>query len=276
MSSGIFVGCDGDDDNPAASGSVPEFFADGLIVVNPRVGLSMRLRPYGGAPFPEVDSVTLEDTLCSLNRSQYWGWGDYVYYAGFDEFPTADPMFDRGDVVRVTVHSGSRSGFCTIKLLDINLDSIGIVNPGKDTTVPVGGAVDLKWSRSDNADWYAVQIEKNWDSAGMLVATQHYATTRDTAWSVPVTFFGADVIYLFVRIIPMTGPNPSSSAGNWSGDLVAGWLYSWAGFDEIFINIVAAGVGRSQPRGEPIGERSSEEMAASVRSVCEHLRENLR
>ena len=138
MSSGIFVGCDGDDDNPAASGSVPEFFVDGLIVVNPRVGLSMRLRPYGGAPFPEVDSVTLEDTLCSLNRSQYWGWGDYVYYAGFDEFPTADPMFDRGDVVRVTVHSGSRSGFCTIKLLDINLDSIGIVNPGKDTTVPVG------------------------------------------------------------------------------------------------------------------------------------------
>ncbi|MDH4156617.1 MAG: hypothetical protein OEW00_05015 [candidate division Zixibacteria bacterium] len=277
ISTCVFVGCGSDDDNPAAGGSSPELFADGLIVVNPRVGLAMRLRPYGGAPFPEVDSVTLEDTLCSLNRSQYWGNGDYVYYVGFNELPSADPpMFDRGDIVRVTVHSGGKSGYCAIKLLDISMDAINIVNPGNDTAVLAGGGVDLIWSRSDNADWYAVQIEKNWDSAGMLVATQHYATTRDTAWSVPATFCSADASFLFIRVIPMTGPDPFSNAGNWSGSLVAGWLYSWAGFDQVLIGIVPAGVVKRQPRERPINSMSNEEAAALVRSVCAGLREDLR
>jgi hypothetical protein len=276
MSTSMFVGCGSDDDNPAASGSSPELFAYGLIFVNPGVDFTMRLHPYGGAPFPEVDSVTLEDTLCSLILTHQLGMNDYAYIVDFEELPMADPMFSSGDIVRVTVHSGSKSGFCAVKLLHLDEDDIVIVNPSQDTTVPVGGSVDVKWSRSTNADWYAVRFEKTWDSAGVVVTTEHYATTRDTAWSVPATFFSPDVLSLMIRPIPMTGPDPSSPAGNWSGNLVAGWLYSWAGSYDVFVDIAPAGVGKGQPRERLVNSMSSEAAAEVVRSVCEGLREDLR
>jgi len=265
----IAIACD--DDDKLVTSTTPGLFADGLITLGPRLGLSMRVRPYGGAPYPEMDSATIADTTCSLNFSQYWGTADYVCYVGFNQLPGSDPIYARGDTAIVTVYSGTRSGSCSIRLLDHNDDACTIVEPASDTSVFVNSELELVWNNVALAEWYAIDITRTNDSPGIWVEWHVYDYSRDTTYSISSSMTATRTGLLDITVIPMTGPDPSSSTGNFDGDLVAGWLYSYGLGDQVLITISDYTSSSKAAIGspEPCQARTTEE---AVRSVLAGLR----
>ncbi len=255
-----------EDDSIPLTSTTPGLFADGLITLGPRLGLSMRVRPYGGAPYPEMDSATIADTTCSINRSQYWGPADYVCFVGFNQLSGTEPIYTRGDTAIVTVYSGARSGSCSIRLLDQNDDACSIIVSASDTAVTGGSEVGVVWNNVALAEWYAIDIERRHDSTGKIMDEYIYDFSKDTAYTVSTSLTDPGTYSLYITVIPMTGPDPSAARGNFDSDLVAGWLYSYGMSDQLYIRISDYGASSKISIDAPeSGQvRSTEDVVRSV------------
>jgi len=220
------IGCD--DEDPIAPCPSPKFYADGSIYLNPTLYLGMYLYNIGGAQY-QVDSVIVDDTICHLDQYWYSAPGDLYAYAYYNEPPESD--YSSGDKSTVTVYSGSESSSASVTLLNPNEDAVDFINPSGDTTIEVGSALEFVWEKCPFAEWYAIGIYVNYDSAGSTYGRNVYTYSTDTTYYMPASFAIDDNNYYSLEMYPVTGPSPTSSSGNWSGDLVTGKLWSFASGD---------------------------------------------
>lgn len=247
----VAAGCDDDNGVTPTVSVLPAAFVSGVIGLQPGLSLTMNIYSYGADP--GIDSVKVGDTLCSLYSSYYWGPGDFYYHTSFHEGATDDPMYESGDTADVTIYAGDRSSSCAIRLMNGNEDRVIFLDPSIDTTVTAGDTIDVAWGSVANADWYAIEIDKYWDSAGSNVWSYNYLYARDTIYAVPASFTTADVHYFNMYAYPIAGPDPVSSVGNWTGNLVDGKLFCYGGGDYTRINI-----GSGPPKKVPAGYLSSD------------------
>jgi hypothetical protein len=228
----IFAACgdNADDDILGSESSRPLIYVDGEIFLNPKLNLSMTIRPYGGL-FVTIDSVKADNSKCDVLAAWCSAPGDLVYYVDLQE--SAEPSaYTSGDTVTVTVFTGDLTGVCSITLLDINIDSLTFLTPESESTdVNAGESIDFVWETVENAVWYAIAIYSYYDSAGGLWLRKTFRYSLDTTYKVSDSITAADIVYFDIYISPVVGPLPISTIGNWDGRVAAGRLYSWALFD---------------------------------------------
>ena len=226
------IGCD--DEDPIAPCPSPKFYADGMLSLSTTLYMNLYLYNIGGGQYL-VDSVKVNDTLCYLD--QYWMYapGDMYAYAYYNEPSETD--YSSGDEVTVTVYSGSESSSASVTLLHPSNDEIDIINPSTDTTILTGSSLEIVWEKCPFAEWYAIMFYVNYDSAGSTYGRYVYTYATDTSYYVPASFADEDNNYYDIMFYPVTGPSPTSSTGNWTGDLVTGKLWSYANGDSRRITI---------------------------------------
>ena len=222
------AGCD--DDDCATCPAPIDYLAwtDGIMNLQSDLYCNMYIWAYI-AQNPFIDSIKIGDTLCYFSQSYWEMESDPYYYLYYDE---DDDQYEAGDTAVISIYGSNRSSTCRLPLLHYYDDEIEITVPSTyDTTVAYGEDMIVTWNKVDNAEWYSIGHESRVDSNGTTVWIYNYTYTYDTAFVVPDTLRGHPVQYSYIYPMACTGPDPSSSSGNWQGDLVCGKIYSYADND---------------------------------------------
>lgn len=252
-----FLGCGNDDDVITSSCPRPVVYADGHTFVDSCLLLNLELYPYGGAD-PGIDSVTIDGMPANVHRpvGLYGSGANWHTYIATLQKCAESPEYASGDTVETIVYAGDRTGSCRVRLLDYTADAVGIVPP-TDTVVFDDDTVEIVWEKIVNADWYCIGITVEWNYS---IIGNYVYYTFDTTFTVPDSVLIPSIWddYTWVWVMPVTGPDPRSPDGNWTGDLVAGRLFSYADWGEVFFRVWSMGAAerpsassRARPRPEP-------------------------
>ncbi|MCP4570013.1 MAG: hypothetical protein GY841_20725 [FCB group bacterium] len=234
----IGLGCsDDDDDCPACPDQIVYMgWADGVIYLDPETYMSeMQIHRFAGV-MPNIDSVMVGDSMVEpddIDYDYYYDYGDNYWYIYFDEDGDASTyMYESGDIATFTVWGDGMTATCNLKLLDYDDDEIDSILPNYAAdTLGVGDSVTCRWTSSENADYYNVQVEVIDYVDGSNTWYYHYYNTTDTFFTVTPEMLTDSVSHIWVTAIPVTGPDPVTGASNWSGNYITGRLYSYAGYD---------------------------------------------
>jgi len=239
----FFVGC-GDDDETITEAVTPATFTNGDIYIdNSYYGLYFYIYTFvhGGAN-PTMDSLKVDTMLAGVSISYYWNYADPYWYFEYYENDTPSD-YESGDDITITMYGSGRSSACTISLLDYSDDQTSIISPDYNETVDTNSTVEIVWEDVDNAEFYALYLERRWDSSGTYVYEYTYTYSDDTTFTMPARFTDTTVDYFYVYVQPTCGPNPQSYSGNWTGTLTTGVLYSYAEYDYLRVYV--------EPEGPP-------------------------
>ena len=235
----LFVGCGDDDDDPATptTSVTPATFTNGETYIYDGDGLYFSIYAFvhGGAT-TNVDSVKIGTASALPISSDYWNYADPYWECEWSE--DADPSaYESGDNITISMYGDGKSSSCDITLLDYYGDQAEIISPVNNSTAEIGDTVEAVWAAVDNAEYYAIHIERRWDSSGTTVWAYDYANTRDTTYTLPEHLTESTVDYFYFYVMPVCGPDPTSYTGNWTGSLTTGVLYSHAADDNVLVYI---------------------------------------
>ncbi len=238
LASLFIVGCsDDDDDTITSSITVPATFTNGEVYLYDGNGLYFYTYTYvHGGDNPGLDSIKVDTMSTVVYSSYYWNYADPYWYS--DYYENADPSaYSSGDNITVSMYGGGRSSSCDITLLHYDDDATSIVSPSTDTTVDVGSSVALVWDKIDDAEYYAIYTAMRWDSSGTDVWKYDYTSTTDTTFTLSGDYTAATTSQTSFYVMPTSGPNPNSYAGNWTGTFTTGVLYSHADYTYVTVNV---------------------------------------
>ena len=92
----MVISCDDDDCAPCPIYTTPLAWTNGYVYLDHYMYFYTDIMSHGGAD-PNIDSVKVDDSLCSLESSYYYTYGDPYYYASFDEDSDGNPDYASGD-----------------------------------------------------------------------------------------------------------------------------------------------------------------------------------
>jgi len=225
------VGCGDDDDDDIVGSTAPATFTNGEVYIYDSDGLYYYTYTFihGGAD-AVVDSIKVDTMTSVVYASYYWNYADPYWYSDFTE--GEDPSaYESGDNITVSMYGGGLSSTCNISLLDYDDDAAEMISPAYGSYVDTGATVEATWYKIDNAEYYAVYVERYYDSSGTMTYDYYYTSTRDTTYTLPSRYTDTEVDYFYFYAMPVCGPNPSSYTGNWTGNLTTGVLYSYGEYD---------------------------------------------
>lgn len=242
----FMVGCGDDEEDTITEAVTPATFTNGEIYINnDDNGLYLYTYTFvhGGAN-PTIDSLKVDTMLADVNLSYYWYYPDPYWYIEYYEDQSPSD-YESGDEITVRMYGSGRSSSCTISLLDYYEDETDIISPDYNEIVDTNTTVEIVWEKIDNAEFYALYMNRYWDSLGTWVYEDIYTYTYDTTYTVPARFTDTTVDYFYVYVQPTCGPNPQSYTGNWTGTLTTGVLYSYTDYDYTRVNVEAVDPGKA-------------------------------
>jgi hypothetical protein len=230
----LAIGC-GDEKCPSCPATVtPRGYAYGSIWLDPGVILP-EMRVYGyGAVAPNLDSVKVGDSIVdkwNWSLASTWPYSDaYWMIHFFESGDVSTHMYHHGDTATVSIWGEGKSSTCRVKILDPDIARATITTPlmGEDTIAP-GVADTVYWNDVDYADYYAIMVPFNVITGGGTMWTFYYDYTLDTFYTVTGAMQPDSLLYYDIVVTPFNGPDPRTGAGNWTGNLLTGKLYSSGG-----------------------------------------------
>lgn len=241
----LVMGCsDNDDNNTVVSSDNATLYIDGVAGFDQKSFLHMSIYPRGGA-VPQITEVRFGDSLCDVATVNNTGIADPMFLVDFNE-DAASSMYSDGAQAEVIVSSGGRTSQCFLRLLGPT-NQATISSPSGDTAVLAGSDINVDWNDVDSTDWYAVRKTKVWDSSNVTVTTTQYLFTYISEFQIPNTEVTSVVHFFDVQIVPVTGPSPENTTGNWAGNLAHGKLYSYGLDDQVRVAITGATADKSIP-----------------------------
>ncbi len=259
----IFVGCsDDDDDGLTSSGPGVLGFATGTIYLDPEAYMSdLWIMGNNGQITPYIDSFKVGDSLVERDDIDYDY--NYDYHDGYWEIyfsedgDTTTYMWDDGDMGHVYVWGEGRSSTATVKLLDYDVDGINWITPdyNEDTLTDATTSTCI-WNKCPNAEWYAVWVEVYRHENGENDWFYLWDYTYDTTYTVAGNVLGDSALYMYINVVPTSGPNPETGASNWTGNFCNGKLYGYADYD--YTRIVVHGT-FTEP-GKVVPEKPRQEL----------------
>jgi len=207
---------------------------------------------YGIAgPVPEIDSVLVQGRRADLTdyplQEETW------FYLPWSETQELDSL-SAGDSVTVKVYAPCGVSSAKIETLGYCSDAIGIIGWSTDyydyDSVQTQSTIIVDWHPVSDADWYVVYAFYEYDSLGNSEYVSSTEFAPDTTFVIPSSETRFDGWY-DIGVYALTGPNPSSAAGNFVGGCARGIVNSVLGE---FIR-VKIGAGTSSLAGLPGQER---------------------
>ncbi|MFZ5979926.1 MAG: hypothetical protein ACOYVF_04780 [Candidatus Zixiibacteriota bacterium] len=122
----------------------------------------------------------------------------------------------------------------------------------------------MSWTDISLAEWYALEIEKIRDSARQDVTSLYYHYSYDSTFTLPSEFTDTDVRFLYITVIPVTGPDPERVKGNFSSDLVESWVYCYRGYDDILVTVLDTSKRKPDYRPSEPTKRSPADIVQAV------------
>jgi hypothetical protein len=177
-------------------------------------------------------------------------------------------MYDHGDLATVRIWGEGRSAACQLKVLSPSAAEPTITAPGMyEDTIAVGAADTVYWNDVEHADYYSVLVAFFVSQNGVTSTFFHFDYALDTSFVVTGAMHPDSVHSFDVVITPFTGPDPRLGTTNWTGDFLAGVLYSYGLND--YVRIVMERPFTAPPIGlsSPVvtrPEMTPAEMVASV------------
>ena len=229
--------CGDDDECPTCPGiTKPLGFTNGSLFLDPEAYMyDMRIYGYGAVP-PNVDSVIIGDSSVHVDDIDYdyeYEYEDAFWEIYFDEDGSeATYMYDHGDTAVVKVYGEGRSSTCHLVILDADSAEAEIISPDyDDDTVSNTESVTVHWNSVELVDYYAILLEFRDSPNGQSDWYYMFDYTLDTFYTVTPDMYPDSLRYFYVNVTPFTGPDPRTGNTNWTGNLLAGRLYSF-GWDD--------------------------------------------
>lgn len=244
----IWAGCGGDDECPSCPESVapPPAWIDGKInLYFGQTQLNLDIFQHGGA-YLTIDSVRVGDSACPVDTGYWWNESDPHWDVDFDESGD-DYMYHSGDQATVTVYGNGSSSTCRLVVLDEREDELLWIAPVLGASFAPGENITCTWHKLDVAEWYGIEVKIRRTQEGGFHWENSYYFTFDTTYMLTANLLGDSIDYLYVYVLPTTGPDPTSTAGNWTGDLAEGKLYSSGRYDYTRIYIRDPGETKAVP-----------------------------
>jgi len=265
----MVISCDDDDCAPCPTYTTPLAWTNGYANLDSYMYFYTDIMSHGGAD-PNIDSVKVDDSLCNLESSYYYTYGDPYYYASFDEDSDGNPEYVSGDTAVFTMYGDNRSSTCRLVLLDYYDDEADMIIPDDgDTTLTYGESFTCVWTKVDNAEWYGLELNYQVDSSGSNKYINIYTYTTDTTYTIGDTLYGYPVERVYFYALPTTGPNPATNESNWVGDLCSGKLYSYSYFAWVRVYFESA----SKVSGQPGDLEQKEKPVKSAKEIIQKINE---
>lgn len=221
----LLSGCDEDGEKPLLP-LPPDYLIIGMAVLQPGVYFSGNIYPIEGRA-NDIDTVLFGDSTCTVGKSGGWVEGNGFSY-GFTYQNFADSArFHSGDTVDILfARRTSEKAPVSLKLVLYPQDSIQLIAPAQNSSVPLDSNVEIVWHKIDHADWYSVYYIYDTSSVFAVPTIQVYDYATDTSYIVPGSALPANGEFrIFVSAV--TGPIPGSP-GNVHSSSMTGAIYSWA------------------------------------------------
>lgn len=239
----LVMGCsDNDDSNTVVSSDDATVYIDGVAGFDQRSFLQMTIYPRGGT-VPQIERVQFGDSVCDVVKVNNTGIADPMFVVDFGEDATPS-MYSDGAQAHVIVSGGGKSSECFLRLLG-PAEKATISAPSGDTAVLTGSDIRVDWNDVDSTDWYAIKKTKVWDSSSVTMTTTQYLFTYVSEFQIPSTEVTSVVHFFDIQVVPVTGPSPEHTTGNWTGNLAHGKLYSYGLDDQVRIAITGASADKS-------------------------------
>jgi hypothetical protein len=104
-------------------------------------------------------------------------------------------------------------------------------------TIAVGASDTIYWNRVDQADYYAITIPFLTSYQGSSLWRYRYEYAIDTFFVVTGAMHPDSTLLYDVGVTPFCGPDPRTGRSNWTGNFLAGTVYSIGGFTHTRIHI---------------------------------------
>ncbi len=235
----IFYGCS-EDDCPDCPSVSQEAFMIGEAQLD-----GAELEFYGmifgiDGTMPSIDSVKVEGKLAeSTNDYGEFGYGVYV------EYDSARGDLVSGDTITVAIYTPGGICYCSVKVLDEDLDEPVIIDWSLSwpyDTIDVNDPLEIDWHPVGNADWYMVKARYNLSSAPDQDTTYFLTDT-----TVTITNTAHEGEY-WLSVYAMTGPTPNTPGGNITGGIVKGYILSSEGdYFDVYIRDLSEPSGNTHP-----------------------------
>jgi hypothetical protein len=220
----LLSGCDNGE--PPLLPLPPEYLIIGMAVLQPGVYFSGNIYPINGQA-NDIDTVLFGDSMCTVGKSGGWVEGNGFSY-GFTYQNFADSSrLHSGDTIDIFfVRETHERAFVGLKLVVYPQDSIQMVAPTQNSSVPLNTDLEIVWHKVDHADWYSVYYTYDTSSVFASPMTQVYDFATDTSYVVPGSQLPDNGDFrIFVSAV--TGPIPGNG-GNVQSSSMTGAIYSWA------------------------------------------------
>ncbi len=241
----LVMGCsDNDDGNTVVSSDSTLAYIDGAAGFDQKAFLHMTIYPEGGA-VPQITEVRFGDSLCEVAKVNNTGIADPMFAVDFNE-DASSSMYSDGAQAYVIVSGNGKTSECFLRLLG-PANQATISSPSGDTAVLAGSDILIDWNDVDSTDWYAIRKTKVWDSSSVTVTTTQYLYSFVSELQIPNTEVTPVVHFFDVQVVPVTGPSPENTTGNWTGNFAHGKLYSYGLDDQVRVAITGASANKSTP-----------------------------
>ena len=238
----FWVGCGEDEECPSCPDTTvppPAWINGELNLYFGQTQLDLDIFQHGGA-YVKIDSVRVGDSACPIDTGYWWNESDPHWDVDFDESGD-EYMYKSGDRATVQVFGGDLVATCHLVVLDERDDELLWVEPSLGASYSPGEDITCVWHNLTPAEWYGIEVKIRRDLEGEFVWENSYYYTFDTTFALTTEMLGDSIDYFYVYVLPTTGPDPSSTSGNWAGDLAEGKLYSSGRYDYTRIYIRTPG-----------------------------------
>ncbi|MCP4570032.1 MAG: hypothetical protein GY841_20825 [FCB group bacterium] len=247
-----WAGCGGDEECPSCpeSAAPPPAWIDGEIKLYfGQTQLDLDIFQHGGA-YLTIDSVKVGDSACPVDTGYWWNESDPHWDVEFDESGD-DYMYHSGNRATVTVYGNGSSSTCRLVVLDERDDDLSWIAPDLGASFAPGEDITCVWHKLAPAEWYGIELKIRRTQEGGFYWENSYYFTFDTSYTLTAKMLGDSIDYFYVYVLPTTGPDPTSSSGNWTGDLAEGKLYSCGRYGYTRVYIRATGESKPFPISAP-------------------------
>ena len=233
----VVAGCDDDDDSTGPALGTPAGFVNGTIYLDPETYVDdIRVIGYGAVP-PNLDSVKVGDSVLigddyldyDYETEYHENWWE-IYFS--EDGDTSTYMYDHGDMAQIWFYGDGQTATARFKILDEDSAGTDVTMPDyDDDTVAVNDSVTVYWNESNGADYYAVWLEFRDYVNGTSTWFYKYDATTDTSYMVTPDMYTDSMYYMYLNVVPFTGPDPRTGEPNVTGGYLTGKIYSYGDYD---------------------------------------------
>ena len=219
-------------------------------------------------PIPKIDSVLVQGHPAQLDE---YPLGYYVSFRYPADYVWESDSLPVDDSATIKVYTPCGTSSAKVKLMGYCTDTIGIIGWSTDywdyDSVGTQTTITIDWHPVADADWYAVGAYYEYDSLGYTQYASRYEVVPDTTFVLSSDETKFDGLY-DIAVYALTGPSPSSAAGNFVGTCTKG-IVNGIVAEYVYIQI---GAGTGARLASPDGDRRLDRRHVAAQECVELFR----